>query len=70
MEKKGLARSKGITGILAVIMFLTGFLFVDRGGFTGNAVLNGQPSFNPIALIGLLLVLCSAVLAVYAVKSK
>ncbi len=61
---------KYIKGMVAAIMFFIGFFFVDRASFTGNVVLDGQPSFNPLAIIGLLFVLCASVLAIYAIRNR
>ena len=60
-------RTKFIAGIFAAVMFVVGFLFLDKD-ITGNAILNHQYSVDVVSLIGLLLVLCSAILAVYIIK--
>ncbi len=61
---------KGIIAMLAAVAFFTGFLFIDRGGISGNAVLNGDYSVSAVSLIGLLLVICSVILAAFALRSK
>jgi hypothetical protein len=68
MEKTSFFNAKGMTAIFAAVVFLTGFLLLDKGSFTGNAILENQSSLNPFALIGLFLILCSVALAFYALK--
>lgn len=60
-------RTKSIAAIFAAVTFVLGFLFLDKG-ITGNAILDYEYSVDVVSLIGLLLVLCSAVLAVYIIK--
>ena len=48
---------------------ISGFAFLNQG-ITGNAVLSNSQGFNPIPFIGLLLVFCSAILALYTIKNK
>ena len=52
------------------IVFLAGFFLLDRGSFTGNAILTDSSSFNPLALLGLLLIIGSAILAAYTLRSR
>lgn len=72
MDKKGwslLHKGKSIAAVFAGAAFVVGFFLIDRSESTGNVVLNGDvPPFNIISLIGLFLILCSAVLAFYIVK--
>lgn len=63
-------KGKKVTATLAVVVFFAGFLFVDRGSISGNVIVNNTPSFNTISLIGLLLVLCSAILAAYTIRKR
>jgi len=63
-------KEKKVTAIFAAVAFFTGFLFVDRGSISGNIILDGSYSFNIVSLIGLLLVLCSAVLAAYTIRKR
>ncbi|MBU2616874.1 MAG: hypothetical protein KKB79_02735 [Nanoarchaeota archaeon] len=64
---KGLNMKKA-AGVVAAVALLSGFLFLDKAT-TGNVVLNGNvPTIDVISLIGLALVLCSGILAAYAVK--
>ncbi len=68
MGKRGVFNLKAITGVLAAVFFLTGFLFVDRGNISGNTIIGSYFSFNPISFIGLVLVGLGIVLAFYSVK--
>ena len=70
METNNWLKTKKATGLFAVVAFIGGFFFLNQG-ITGNAVSNESVSaFNPVFLVGMLLILCSVVLAVYAVKKK
>ena len=68
MVKTKIFSPKGVLGIFAAITFLAGFFLLDNGSFTGNAVLSEGTSFNPIAMVGLTLIVCSAVLAFFSLK--
>lgn len=67
MGKAKWFKIKGIAAIFAVVAFVTGFLFLDKG-ITGNVILDNKYPVDVISLIGLLLVLCSAILAVYIIR--
>jgi len=60
-------KRKKIAGVFAFFTFIIGFLFLDINS-TGNAILNGAPSFNIASMVGLLLIVCSAVLTFYTVR--
>jgi len=65
---KSFLNLKKTAGVLAAVSLTSGFFFLDQGT-TGNVVLNGDvPMVDLISIIGLALVFCSAVLAVYAIK--
>ena len=70
MEKMGFFKRKEITATFSAFAFLAGFLLLDTGSFTGNVVLTDPRPFSPIALLGLLLILCSAILAFYTLRKK
>ena len=61
---------KKVAATFAVVAFFTGFLFVDRGSISGNVIVDGTPQFNVVSMIGLLLVLCSVILAAYTIRKK
>jgi len=67
MGKKKWFKTKGIAAVFAAVAFVMGFLFLDKG-ITGNIILDNQHPVDFISLIGLLLVLCSAVLVIYIIK--
>jgi hypothetical protein len=58
-----------ITGVLAAITFIVGFLLLDNS-VTGNVILDQGSSFNILSLVGLLFLFCSAILTIYTVKKK
>ncbi len=66
-QKKKWFQAKKITSIVSGVALVAGFLFLDRG-FTGNVVLNNKPAVDVISVIGLLLVFCSAALALYTIR--
>ena len=60
-------KTKGIAAVFAGVAFVAGFLLLDKG-VTGNVILNNHYPVNVMSIIGLLLVLCSAVLAGYIIR--
>ncbi|MBA7594181.1 hypothetical protein ES703_01120 [subsurface metagenome] len=60
-------KAKSVAAVFAAVAFITGFLFLDKG-ITGNVILDNSYPIDFISLIGLLLILCSAILAVYILK--
>lgn len=62
-------KTKRIAAVFAAVAFVIGFLFLDKG-ITGNIILDNKYPVDFISLIGLLLVLCSALLAVYLIRKK
>lgn len=67
MKKVKWFKTKGIAAIFAAVAFVIGFLFLDNG-ITGNVILDNQYPVDFVSIIGLLLILCSAILAVYILK--
>jgi len=70
INKKSLKKeSKKLTGILAGISFISGFLFLDKN-ITGNSIIDPTKAFysESISIIGLLLIICSVILTYYALK--
>lgn len=61
-------KTKGIVAVFAIVAFVVGFSFLDKGGTTGNVILNNHYPVDVMSIIGLLLVLCSVILAVYIVR--
>ncbi len=70
MEKISWFKKRKVTAGFAIVAFVTGFLFIDNSGVSGNAILNDTPGFEPLSLIGLLLIFCAAILAMYTVKNR
>lgn len=68
MEKKFFA-IKGVTWFFGIIAIIAGFIFLDSS-VTGNAIANNPSSVNLLSLIGLVLVVCSAVLISYSVRKR
>ncbi|HEB46885.1 MAG TPA: hypothetical protein ENI22_00255 [Candidatus Pacearchaeota archaeon] len=66
-KKKNWFGAKKLTASFAAVSLIVGFLFLDKG-VTGNVIINNQNPVNVVSLIGLLLVFCSAVLAVYSTR--
>jgi len=62
--------NKIVAVVFAVLLFLVGFFLVDKGSFTGNAILNDQPLFDPLSLVGLILIVVSAALFFYMIKER
>ena len=60
-------KPKKVGAVFATVAFVMGFLFLDKG-VTGNVILDNKYPVDFISLIGLLLILCSALLAVYIIK--
>lgn len=67
MRKLKWFKTKKVAAVFATVAFVIGFLFLDKG-ITGNVILENNYPVNFISLIGLLFVLCSAVLAIYILK--
>lgn len=60
-------KTKGVAAVFAAVAFVVGFFFLD-GGVEGNVILENHSPVGALSIIGLLLVLCSAILAVYTIK--
>jgi hypothetical protein len=60
---------KAVTWVFAAVSLAFGFWFLDSN-FTGNAIVNNQVPISILSLIGLLLIVCSAILISYSVKKK
>jgi len=65
---KNQLKSKKLMAVFAAVSFIVGFFFVDRGSITGNVILNNDFSFSVFSIIGLLLILCSAILTFKIVR--
>ena len=67
-NKENILKSKKIVTLFALAALIGGFLFLSPN-ITGGVILNGS-SFNSLSLIGLVLIGCAIVLAVYSLKKK
>jgi hypothetical protein len=63
-------KGKKVSATFAAVAFFAGFLFVDRGSISGNVILDGSYSVSAVSVIGLLLILCSAILTAYIIRKK
>ena len=71
-KKRSVVATFGIIALLAGFYFLNTGTLIDpfSGQVTGNAVLTGLYPFSAISLTGLLLILCSAILIIYAIVKR
>jgi len=70
MEKQNWFKKKSITTLFAIVSFVAGFFFLSEGRITGNVVASEYQSFSYLSLIGLLLVICAIIVAMYTIKRK
>ncbi|MCX6749592.1 MAG: hypothetical protein NTW17_02510 [Candidatus Pacearchaeota archaeon] len=70
MENISWFKKRKVTAGFALVTFIAGFLLIDYNSISGNAVLNNSSSFEPLSLIGLLLIFCAAILAMYTIKNR
>jgi len=69
MEKENLLKKRKVTTIFALAALVGGFLFLSPT-ITGGAILENSAGFNPLSVIGILLICCAVVLAIYSLKKK
>ncbi len=72
MHKESFFERRSVVAAFGIIALISGFLFVRTSalGVTGNFILNSISSFNFISLIGILLIVCSVILIIYAIVKK
>lgn len=71
--KQSFFQKRSVVAAFGIIALIAGSIFVQTskpGGVTGNIILSDVYAFNLISLVGLLLIICSAVLIVYAVVKR
>jgi len=68
-SKEDFFKKKKVTAAFSVFAFISGFIFLNKE-LTGNVVLDKTPSFDLLPLMGILLVFCSAILALYTIKKR
>jgi len=66
-QKTSFFKSKKTTWTFAIISFLAGFLFLKNNP-TGNVVLSNYYPINLISVVGMLLIFCSLILALYSIR--
>ena len=69
MKKDQWFKTKKITGLLSLTSLVAGFIFLKKK-ITGNMILNYYNSITAFSIIGLLLILCSIILAIYSIKKE
>lgn len=69
VKQENFFKRKKVTAAISAFALISGFVFLNQG-ITGNVVLDNSQGFNPIPFIGLLLVFCSAILALYTIRRK
>jgi len=69
MTKESMLKTRKAATIFAIAALIGGFLFLSPS-ITGGFILEKSDSFNPLSLIGLLLICCAIVLAAYSLKKK
>lgn len=67
-QKENFFKKKKTTVGFALAALVAGFLFIGSGNITGDVVLNNQQPISLLPIIGLALILCAVVLAVYSIK--
>lgn len=68
-KKQNFFKTKLATIFFAMIALIGGLAFLNQN-FTGNAILSENDSGSLLSLIGILLILCAIILALYSVKKK
>lgn len=70
-QKKSIVATFGIISLLAGFFFLNyGTYNIFTGKVTGNFVSSNYLPINFVSTIGMLLILCSAILIIYAIVKK
>lgn len=76
-KEQNFFKKRIVVAIFGIVALLAGFYFLNfhsavnlSGQVTGNSVISGFYPFSAISLVGLLLILCSAILIVYAIAKR
>lgn len=69
MKSENFFKNRKTTAVFAIVALIGGFVFL-KSSLTGNVVLSDKYLVSPISVVGLLLVACSIVLAVYSVRKR
>lgn len=72
--KKSFFERKSVVAAFGVIALFAGFFFLNVGflnlGLTGNVINSEYVSVNFLSVIGLLLIVCAAVLIIYSIVKE
>ena len=68
-QKRNWLKRRRIVAGFGMAALIGGFLFLSPS-ITGGSILESSDSFNPLSLIGLVLIGCAIVLAAYSLKKK
>jgi len=69
MKKESFFKTKKVTFFFSIFALVAGLFFIQYN-LTGNAILNKENSFSLLSIIGISLLICSAILALYSVKKR
>ena len=69
MAKENFFKKPITTGVIGIIAFITGFYFLSNN-ITGNMILENKITVRFLPLIGLLLIVCSAILIIFSIKKR
>ena len=69
MEKTEFLKSKKSTTAFAIIALFGGFFFLNKS-VTGNTIINHEYTYSLLPTLGLALILCAVILAIYTVMKK
>jgi hypothetical protein len=72
-KKQSFLQKRSVAATIGILALLGGFYFLNTGFLnpvTGNVVRSNYLSVNFVSAIGMLLILCSAVLIVYAIVKR
>jgi len=69
MKKQNFLKKTPTLIVFASLALVSGFFFLDKK-ITGNAIIDADSNFNFVSLIGLLLILCSAIIVGYLTKKR
>lgn len=76
-KKQNFFEKRSVVGTFGIIALLGGFFFLNfgainpfTGNVTGNFISSNFSPFSIISIIGIILILCSAILIIYAIVKK
>jgi len=67
VKKQSFFEKKSVVATFGVLALLSGIFFVRPKGVTGNIILSSRSVVDLTSIIGLLLLICSAILLAYAI---